>query len=242
MSTRVAWVSALIGLNERFELLHPFRFRTVKLADGEAVALDMVNDPRHLDGGRRIGDTADDLVAVYVFAQDFARIEGFQLLAFKFAVVFMEIPPGDAVLHGDDHGVVADQRWHLARHLIEMMRLDRQEDDVLGADLADLVGDPDLGHVFGTIFPNELEAVLPDRLQLRSAGDNRDVLTGKPELDGQHSADGASTDNANFHIPLPRLPIGRLSARFYIPPSPAARPSIPDFTRRRWPTCRFPRW
>ena len=49
--------------------------------------------------------------------------------------VLVEIPPGYAVLQRDDHGLLAQHMVDVLGDLIQVMGLEREQDQVLGAGL-----------------------------------------------------------------------------------------------------------
>src|SRR6185312_11812371 len=72
----------------------------VELADREAVALDMVDDARrgHRRGG--IDDAADETGGIDLAAEHARGIEALELAIVVLAAELLEVPPGQAVLHG----------------------------------------------------------------------------------------------------------------------------------------------
>ena len=108
----------------------------------------------------------------------------------------VEIPPGHAVLHGDDGGVGAEQRCDLGERRTDRMGLQRQHDIVLHAE----VGCP-LGGAHGDrrllAVLDEAQAVRLDRLEMRAARDDRQVdAAGGRQLGGEIAADRAGAEDA----------------------------------------------
>ena len=114
------------------------------------------------------------------------------------AAELLEIPPGQSVLHGQDHGVGAEQRVDIAHHLIEEMRLHRQHDDVLLAGIGRLVDGLHPGGLHLAVVPFELQSVLLDRGEMGALVDHGDVVAGERELCRQQAADRAGADHADL--------------------------------------------
>ena len=74
------------------------RGRAVDLANGEAVALGVVDDAGGGDEGRGVDHAADDALGGDVARDDPAGVDGFQARALPGAAVALEVPPGNAVL------------------------------------------------------------------------------------------------------------------------------------------------
>ena len=60
-----------------------------------------------------------------------AGIDRFEARALERAAEAVEVPPGHAVLHGDDGGVGAEQRRDLVERRRDRMGLQREDDIVL---------------------------------------------------------------------------------------------------------------
>ena len=210
MSTSVAWVRALIGLNERLppgfepdlrpdvvehartepgtnqkivQFLHPFAVRAVKLADRKPVALDMMHDPR-LDHCRgRIGDAADDPAGRNVPCQKTGRIEAVELASVERPAMVLEVPPGHTVLHGHDHGAGRAQELDVARNLIQEMGLERQNHEIMASRFLGRRDGLDLGDMLRTVFPDQFKSIVLDRLEMSALVDDRNFVTGLRHLD-----------------------------------------------------------
>ena len=121
-----------------------------------------------------------------------------QPLVIVLAAEFLEVPPGQAVLHRQHDGVGAEQAVDVAHHLIEEMRLHRQHDDVLFAGFGRLVHGLHLGGLDLAVVPFELEAVLLDGGEVCALVDHGDVIAREREFGGEQSADGAGADHADL--------------------------------------------
>src|SRR5262245_36491050 len=106
------------------------------------------------------------------------------MCAFPFASVAIEIPPGNPVLAADDGRILADQWREPRRHTGQAMCFERHKDDVGGSDCggigAGLDSDLEVSDRAGDSQP-----ALLNRLQVRSAGDQCDLLA----RSGEHRAD-----------------------------------------------------
>ena len=124
MSTSVAWVSAEIGLNERLphalsqisgldknvvQFLDALGLFAVEFADREAVAFDVVDDARRSCCRRGINHAAYDAVRIDILGEDAGGIEALQPAIVVLAAEPLKVPPWQAVLHGQHHGVRSQQ-------------------------------------------------------------------------------------------------------------------------------------
>ena len=65
-----------------------------------------------------------------------ARVDALHLRAGERATVLVEVPERDAVLHRHDHGVRTEQLGHIPGDRLDLVRLHRQDHDVLHAGAA----------------------------------------------------------------------------------------------------------
>ncbi|MNG14001.1 hypothetical protein D3C84_977220 [compost metagenome] len=116
------------------------------------------------------------------------------------AALLLEVPVGDAVLHGHDHGVGAEELGQLRHHRLDLVRLHCQDHDVLRAGLLVAVGGLYLvRHLLAALGADELEAVGGDGVQVLAPHDESDVLPGQRELGAHQAADRAGADHCNLH-------------------------------------------
>ncbi len=121
MSSSVAWVSALIGIEGRIapelgpefganvgddrrleagagenrgDLFDPFGRFAVDLGERETIAFDMLDDARPLDLRRRIDDAGEDAVDRQIVGDDAAGIDTLQPRPLVRAAMLEEIPQG----------------------------------------------------------------------------------------------------------------------------------------------------
>jgi hypothetical protein len=131
------------------------------------------DDARRIDGG---GDAA-------------LRIGGAHDLAFILAAMALEIPPGNAVLHRDQHGVVVEQRGQLIGDGLDLVGLDAEDDQVLLAGAADVVGGVQIAcNLAGVVFHDQFKTMSADGVEVRAAGTYRHFMAGFGKLHGQISA------------------------------------------------------
>ena len=175
----------------------------VQLADREAVPFDVTDHPGRDDAGRRIDHAADDALGLDPGFELAVGIEAFEPAAVEFAAVFLEVPPGQAVLNGQHHGVRAVERRQLVRDRGKVVGLDRQNHQILRAGVLEGGGRGQvLGQVFRAVRPNQLEAVALDRLEVGALVDHRDLVARERQPRPEQAADGAGADDTNFHACL----------------------------------------
>ena len=114
-----------------------------RLAQRKALAVDVADQARRFDLGGGIDHAADDALRPEPVPDRAAGIDRLQPRAFQRPADAVKIPPGHAVLHGDDGRVLAEQRRDLIQRRPDRMGLQRQHDIVLHAELVRLRGGPD---------------------------------------------------------------------------------------------------
>ena len=152
------------------------------------------------DFRRRIDHAADNVSDVDFGREHAAGVDGFNDTAVELAAVLLEIPPRNPVLQRHQHRLRAEQLPQGVDHRRDLMRLERQYDDVLR---------PGIGHVLcrarvrddllGPVFVDELQAVSLDRFEMGAARDQRHIVSCEREPDAEKTADGAGADDADFH-------------------------------------------
>ncbi len=154
----------------------------------------------------RIDHASEHALSGNVTANPAGRVDALQLRALEPATVLVEVPVGDAVLHRHHHRVGAEQAQHLPGHRLDLVRLHRQDDDVLRARLLVVVGG---NHVAGdatlAIRLHQREAIVADRLEIRAAHHEGHVLTGKRKTSAHQATDGASANYCYLHFRLLKL-------------------------------------
>ena len=94
-----------------------------------------------------------------------------------------------------EHGV------DLAHHLVEEVGLDREDHEILRAGLGGALDRPDPRHLLAAVLPDQLQAVVLDRGELRALVDHGHRMAGARELRRHQAADRAGADHADAHRP-----------------------------------------
>ena len=115
-----------------------------------------------------------------------------------FCVHFLEVPPWNAVLRADDHGVGPEERAQLRGQRGEAVRFHAKKNDVDGTDRAKIGGDfrSDVEVSFST--PDAQSALL-HRAQMRTAREQHDVGARLRQLRADVAADGARAGDDDLH-------------------------------------------
>ena len=150
--------------------------------------------------GRRVHDAADDALGGNLRADESARIDVFHHAPGKLAAVLVEVPVRDAVLHRDDDRLRSEQHRHIVRDRLDLVRLHRQNHDVMRTGVGIVVRRPHLARdVFTTVVHHELDAVAANRLEIRATYDECDVLACERELRADIAADGTCSNDRDLH-------------------------------------------
>ena len=110
--------------------------------------------------------------------QDARGIEAVKLVVVVLAAEPLEVPPGQAVLHGQHDGVGIEQMLDVAHDLIEEMRLHREHHDILLAGFRRPCSPPSFGGLDLAVMPFEFQAVALDRSEMCALIDHGDVFAG----------------------------------------------------------------
>ena len=145
-----------------------------RLAEREAVALDMVDDTRLRHVGGRVDDAADGALGADPLPDAAAGIDGFDAGALERTAGLVEIPPRDAVLGGDDGGIGTEQRRDGVERRRDRVRLEAEDDAVLRAKLRGVGGGADEVNRLVAVL-DQAQAVGADRREMGAAGDQRQV-------------------------------------------------------------------
>src|SRR6267378_941056 len=179
---------------------HALAARAVELSDREAITLDMLHHPGGDELGGWIHHAADDSRGGDHPRDDAARIHAAHHAGGQFTAMVMEIPVGDAVLHGHDDRVGAEQLRYIAGDGLELMGLYGEDHQLLGARGGAALRSHDVARqVFTAIAEDEPDAAPAHRLQIRAAHDEGDLLTRRRQLRAHVTADGAATDDGDLH-------------------------------------------
>ena len=170
----------------------------VGLADGEPGAFQMPYDPGPSSLGRGVDDAADGPFGREHRTDRAARVDALDAVAVVRAAVPVEVPPGDAVLGGDDRCRVVQQRLDQRPARRVRVGLQAQEDEVDRADLGRVVG----GVGAGGEVPARAEhphSVPPHGRQMRSTGDEVHIGARAVERGADVGADRTGAENCDFH-------------------------------------------
>src|SRR5205085_11782643 len=129
---------------------------------------------------------------------DAAWIDALEAKSVELAAVVLEVPPWNAVLRADDHGVGPEERAQLRGQRGEAVRFHAEKHDVGGTDRAKIGGDvrSDVEVSFRT--PDAQSALL-HRAQMRTAGKQHDIGAGTRETRADIAANGAGAGNDDSH-------------------------------------------
>ena len=199
-------------------------FPTGRLAEREAVALDVPNHPRRRDLDRGVDDAAEHPLRPENGPLHVARIDRGEARVRKRPLDPVEVPPWDAVHRADDRGRRSEQRPNRRRRGRHGMRLEGDDDIVLRTEGRRVVGHGDRD---GDACPclDQGQAVRSHRREMRPAGDEADSGAGPRQLRAQVTADGPGAEDADTHPPIRLRRSGRASARARCAAACRSRPS-----------------
>ena len=179
------------------QLPGPLRGGAVGFAEQEAVAGGMSNDAGLANLERCIGDAADNSLRADATPQDAAWIDTFYPPALPRGRVFVEVPPGNAVLCRDHSGVVLEQGRHLFGDGRQGLGLEGHDDEVLGAEFGRVVG-AHRARRPGFAINVEAQPVGTHRRQVWAAGNQGHLGARKRQLNPQVTTDGPGTIDTDF--------------------------------------------
>src|SRR5882762_2023732 len=179
---------------------HTLAARAVELSDREAITLDVLHHPGGDELGGRIHHAADDSLGGDHSRDDAARIDAPHHAAGPFTAMVVEIPVGDAVLHGDDDRVGAEQMRYIAGDRLELMGLHGEDHQLLCARGGAVLRSHDVArHLLTAVAQDEPDAAAANRFQIRAAHDEGDPLTRQRQLRAHVTADGTAADDGDLH-------------------------------------------
>src|SRR5690242_5175700 len=111
------------------------------------------------------------------------------------------------------------------RRLIRLMRLQRADDYVLNTKRARVIRSSHMGYPLLPLH-NELEAALPDCLQVQTSGNHTDFVSRQCQRHGQVATDGTRAEHTYFHGSI-AIQTAFGSVKFSNAASPCSRPN-PD--------------
>jgi hypothetical protein len=131
-------------------------------------------------------------------------VQGLHAVTVEFAALALEIPPGQTVLGGEHHGLGAEKGADVVHHRRDLVRLETEDDEILGAAGAHVAGGRNVaGHLGAAVRIGDAQAVVLNCRQVLAARDEGDLLTGQRQLDPQQSADGTGADDTDLHQTYP---------------------------------------
>ena len=164
----------------------------------------MANQAGAGDGRRRVGDTADDAPRLDAVGEPAVGIQGLDAVTIELAAMALKIPPGQTVLDGEHHGVGAEQRPDVVHHRLDLVGLEAEDDQILGAAGAHVAGRLYVaGYLGAAILIGDAQTAFPNCLEVPAAGDEGDILAGQSQLHAQQSTDGTGADDADLHESCP---------------------------------------
>jgi hypothetical protein len=154
----------------------------------------------------RVDHAAQHAFGRDALADDAGRVDAVHPRAGQRATVLVEVPEGDAVLHGDDHRIGPEQLGHVCGHRFHLVRLQRQDHQVLRPGVGAVVGGAHVaGDVFAAVLHDQFHAAGADGLEVLAAHDEGDVFAGQCQLHADIAADGTGTDDGHFHGRTPGM-------------------------------------
>src|SRR6202795_2176177 len=112
----------------------------------------------------------------------------------------VEIPVGDAVLHGHHDRVGAVQMPYIAGDSLELMGLYGQDHQLLCACGSAVLRSHDVArHVLTAVAQDEPDAAPANRFQIRAAHDEGHPLARQRQLPTHVTADGTAADDGDLH-------------------------------------------
>ena len=214
--------------------LDTLRAAAVQLPHREAQALDVADDAGTLDLRGGIDDAADNPMRLDSLGEAPSRIDAVQHPPLPGAFEPLEVPPGNPVLGGQHQGIVVEESPEIVDQGRELMRLDAQDDEVLGTAGADVRSGGDFpGDVLGAVAHHEPQSPAPDGFEVRTACHQRDLVTGDGQLHPEHAPDGARPHHADSHsmLPIPTQasrPVSRLPDLAFMAPHRMRTPPPPE--------------
>ncbi len=184
------------------ECRETLRFLACRLTEPVAIAIGVLDHAGRHDLGRGINSAADRSLRPDGLPLAPPRIDALELQVRVLALEAVEVPPRNTVLRRDDGGVLAQKRLDLLGRLPSLVRLERDDDVVLVAQLRGIVRRRHLGDLLFAA-DEELEAVLSDGLEVGPSRDEGDIDARSFHQHANVGADGAGPENTDLHDVLP---------------------------------------
>jgi hypothetical protein len=110
----------------------------------------------------------------------------------------LEIPPRQTVLNGDHRRIVVKERWKCGDDPTDLMRFERENHNVDGADRIEIVGYGGMRREIAT-FAMDPYAVRLHRAHMFAPRHERDVRTGVRQRGADVRADRTGSDDRDLH-------------------------------------------
>ncbi len=130
---------------------------------------------------------------------DAARIDALEPHSGQIAGMGFEVPPRDAVLRADDHGVWSEEGTKRRRQSREGMRLDAQEHDVRRANRGEVSGDLRPHLPVPVRFTDHAQAVGLHGGQVRASCEEHDLGPGPGQLRPEVATDRPGAGDDDLH-------------------------------------------
>ena len=173
------------------------RFRSVRLSEHEALPVQMPYDAGLHDLTGRIHDASHRPLRTEPVPDAPAWIGNLEPLVLPGTVELVKVPPENSVL-GSHHCRVRSEQWDQTLHDgRDRVRLQRDDDEILLAQLGWIVGYRRADD-FPFVAHPEGEAIFSHRLEVRAPCDEADVVATESQLGAQIAADGSRAVDANL--------------------------------------------
>src|SRR5581483_280097 len=137
------------------------------------------------------------------FGDETFRVHACEARAGEATAMTMEVPVRDAVLHRHDRGALAKKQPDLPGDAGHLVRLEREDHDVVHARGGVIVERPNVARDLRlAVGSDERDAAAADRLDVCAAHQERDFLARERELGADITADGTGTDDCDLHLHL----------------------------------------
>ena len=194
------------GLAKQFgQGAQPRRIGAVGLAEGETVALDLLDHTGCNDFTGWINDASDDALGRKMCRDDTTGINALQLSALVRTAMFVEVPPRNSVLCRDDGRIRPDCCREFSGNRRDLVRLHAENENVLRTEVNESIRRGQLLHGFRTILGDEFHAGRTHRLQIGAANHDADLGPDRCQFHGQKTADRAGADHTDSHCLCPSV-------------------------------------
>jgi hypothetical protein len=113
----------------------------------------------------------------------------------------VEVPPWNAIDHGDDHGFRPQQFLQIGQQIANLMGLDSQKDSVLWASICHALNSAHTGRVLlTTILKNQSKPIFLNGSEVLVPCNERYRFTRVGQFGSQIAPDSPSAHDGNFHV------------------------------------------